>query len=71
MGVVFRARARSRQAAWSQALRRDPPLLPVESSPRYASFVDRGFRSRGDARGLDVDQWVARFRDAEGQRSAD
>jgi 23S rRNA (adenine-N6)-dimethyltransferase len=43
--------------------RRDPPLLPVSWSRRYARFVARAFRSRPDARDVSVDQWVARFRD--------
>jgi len=43
--------------------RRDPPLLPVASSRRYATFVGRAFRSRSDARDFSVDEWVARFRD--------
>ena len=43
--------------------RRDPSLLPVESSRRYANFVARAFRSRPHARDLGVHEWVARFRD--------
>ena len=43
--------------------RRDPPLLPVASSRRYANFVTRAFRSRPDARDVSVRQWVARFCD--------
>jgi 23S rRNA (adenine-N6)-dimethyltransferase len=53
-------------AAVLVVVRRDPPLLPVAISRRYASFVARAFRSQADARRLGVDEWVARFRDAVG-----
>jgi 23S rRNA (adenine-N6)-dimethyltransferase len=42
--------------------RRPVPLLPVAQNRRYASFVERSFRSRPDARELGVDQWVELFR---------
>ena len=51
-------------AAVLVVVRRDPPLLPVASSRRYANFVARVFRSRPDARDVGVDEWVTRFRDA-------
>jgi len=61
----FRPRP-SVDAAVLVVVRRDPPLLPVGSSRRYANFVARAFRSQTDARRLGVDQWVARFRDTAG-----
>jgi 23S rRNA (adenine-N6)-dimethyltransferase len=44
--------------------RRAVPLLPVAQSRKYASFVERSFKSRADARELGVDQWVGLFRAA-------
>jgi 23S rRNA (adenine-N6)-dimethyltransferase len=57
----FRPRP-SVDAAVLVVTRRPVPLLPVGQSRRYASFVERGFRSRADARELSVDQWVELFR---------
>lgn len=42
--------------------RRDPPLVPVAMSRKYAAFVAREFRSTADARDRSVPQWVERFR---------
>jgi 23S rRNA (adenine-N6)-dimethyltransferase len=44
--------------------RRPVPSLPAAQSRKYASFVERGFRSRADARDLGVEQWVELFRAA-------
>jgi 23S rRNA (adenine-N6)-dimethyltransferase len=44
--------------------RRSVPMLPIAQSRNYASFVERAFRSRTDARELGVDQWVRLFRAA-------
>jgi 23S rRNA (adenine-N6)-dimethyltransferase len=56
----FRPRP-SVDAAVLVVVRRNPPLLPVASSRRYASFVAKAFRSRSDVRHLGVHEWVARF----------
>ena len=64
----FRPRP-SVDAAVLIVVRRDPPLLPLASSRRYANFVSRAFRSRPDARELSVDEWVERFL-AGGKRAA-
>jgi 23S rRNA (adenine-N6)-dimethyltransferase len=58
----FRPRP-SVDAAVLIVVRRDPPLLPLASSRRYASFVSRAFRLRPDAREMGIDEWVARFRE--------
>ena len=60
----FRPRP-SVDAAVLVVARRDPPLLPVEWSRRYANFVTRAFRSRPDAPDLGIRHWVARFCGAE------
>ena len=59
----FRPRP-SVDAAVLIVVRRDPPLLPVEWSPRYTNFVTRAFRSRPDASDVGIHEWVARFCDA-------
>ena len=56
----FRPRP-SVDAAVLVVVRRNPPLLPVAFSQRYANFVTRAFRSGPDARGMSIRQWVARF----------
>jgi len=59
--ACFRPRP-SVDAAVLVVIRRDPPLLPISASRRYASFIGRAFRSRADARDLGVEQWVDLFR---------
>jgi 23S rRNA (adenine-N6)-dimethyltransferase len=56
----FRPRP-SVDAAVLVVTRRDPPLLPVAASRKYAAFVARSFRSRPDARQHSVEQWIELF----------
>jgi 23S rRNA (adenine-N6)-dimethyltransferase len=59
----FRPRP-SVDAAVLVVTRRPVPLLPVAQSRTYASFVERSFRTRTDARELGVDRWVGLFQAA-------